>query len=250
MSVGESGQTTRARASADAFYPTADLTYQSKIDDPYSSHSVILARLGDGRGKRLLDVGSAQGVLAQKFTERGFEVTCIEGSQKLAALGKDKCHEMIVADLDKPLPQLNGQFDVIIYGDILEHLRNPMEVFAGFNRWLRPEGQVIVSVPNVAHLWVRLNLLLGRFEYGDRGILDRTHLRFFTLPIFKVFLSDAGLECDEIVATPVPLLLLVPKRHHGKWLHAVHALNAGLARCWKGMFAYQFVAVAHPRKTS
>ena len=250
MSVGESGQTTKARANADAFYPTADLTYQSKVDDPYSSHSVILAQVGDGRGKRLLDVGSAQGVLAQKFTERGFEVTCIEGSQKLAALGKDKCHEMIVADLDKPLPQLNGQFDVIVYGDILEHLRNPMEVFTGFNRSLRPGGRVIVSVPNVAHLWVRLNLLLGRFEYADRGILDRTHLRFFTLSIFQGFLSDAGLEWDEIIATPVPLLLLVPKRHQGKWLRAVHAMNAGLARCWNVMFGYQFVAVAHPRKKS
>jgi SAM-dependent methyltransferase len=250
MSVGESGQTTKVRASADAFYPTADLTYQSKVDDPYSSHSIILAQVSDGRGKRLLDVGSAQGVLAQKFTERGFEVTCIEGSQKLAALGRDKCHEMIVADLDKPLPQLNGQFDVIVYGDILEHLRNPMEVFTGFNRSLRPGGQVIVSVPNVAHLWVRLNLLLGRFEYADRGILDRTHLRFFTLFIFKRFLSDAGLEWDRIDATPVPLLLLVPKRHQGKWLHAVHALNAQLARWWKDMFGYQFVAVAHPRKKS
>jgi 2-polyprenyl-3-methyl-5-hydroxy-6-metoxy-1,4-benzoquinol methylase len=250
MPEGESGQTTKTQASADAFYPTADVTYQSKVDDPYSSHSVILARVGDGRGKRLLDVGSAQGVLAQKFTERGFEVTCIEGSQKLASLGRDKCHEMIVADLDKPLPQLNGQFDVIIYGDILEHLRNPMEVFTGFNRSLRPRGLVIVSVPNVAHLWVRLNMLLGRFGYADRGILDRTHLRFFTLSIFKRFLADAGLEWDEIVATPVPLLLLVPKRHQGKWLDALHALNAGLATCWKRMFGYQFVAVAHLREKS
>jgi len=250
MSVGQNGQTTRPEASADAFYPTADVRYQSKIDDPYSSHSVILARVGDGRGKRLLDVGSAQGILAQKFTERGFEVTCIEGSQKLAALGRDKCQEMIVADLDKPLPQLNGQFDVIIYGDILEHLRNPMEVFTGFNRSLRPGGRVIVSVPNVAHLWVRLNLLLGRFGYANRGILDRTHLRFFTLSLFKRFLADAGLECDEIVATPVPLLLVVPKHAQGIWLRAVHALNAGLARRWKRMFGYQFVAVAHSRKSS
>ena len=250
MSVGEDGQTTKTQASADAFYPTVDVRYESKINDPYSSHSVILARVGNGTGRRLLDVGSAQGVLAQKFTERGFEVTCIEGSQKLAALGRDKCRQMIVADLDKPLPQLNGQFDVIVYGDILEHLRNPMEVFRGFNRSLRPGGQVIVSVPNVAHLWVRLNLLLGRFGYANRGILDRTHLRFFTLSLFKRFLSDAGLEWDEIVATPVPLLLLVPERHQGLWLRVMHALNAGLARCWKRMFGYQFVAVAHLRKSS
>ncbi|MGO9243600.1 MAG: class I SAM-dependent methyltransferase [Verrucomicrobiia bacterium] len=249
MSVGKSGQTNKTQPNTDAYYPTARLTYQSKVDDPYSSHSVILAHVGDGKGKRLLDVGSAQGVLAQKFTERGFEVTCVEGSAELAALGKDKCHEMIVADLDKPLPRLNGQFDVIVYGDILEHLRNPMEVFRGFNRSLCPHGRVIVSVPNLAHVWIRLSLLFGRFEYANRGILDRTHLRFFTLRTFREFLRDAGLEWEEIVATPVPLLLVVPPRYHGGWLNALHAVNAAVAKRWKTMFGYQFVAVARPRKT-
>ena len=248
MSVGESAHRIRPSVDMDAHYPTAALTYQSKLSDPYSSHSVILARVGEGKGRRLLDVGSAQGVLAQKFTDRGFDVTCIEGSAELAALGRDKCHEMIVADLDKPLPQLKEPFDVIVYGDILEHLRNPMEVFRGFNRSLRPNGRVIVSVPNFAHVWVRLNLLVGRFEHADRGILDRTHLRFFTLHSFKRFLQEAGLESEEIVATPVPLLLLVPPRWHGGWLWALHGLNAALARGWKNLFAYQFVAVTHPRK--
>lgn len=249
MSGGNSGPINKTQPNADTYYPTARLTYQSKVDDRYSSHAVILARVGDGRGKRLLDVGSAQGVLAEKFTEHGFEVTCIEGSPELAALGKDKCQEMIVADLDKPLPPLNGQFDVIVYGDILEHLRNPMEVFSGFNRSLRPGGRVIVSVPNVAHLWVRLNLLVGRLPYANRGILDRTHLRFFTLRAFQKFLRDAGLECEEIMSTPVPLLLVVPRRYHGAWLSALHAVNAAVAKCWKSMFGYQFVAVARPRKT-
>jgi SAM-dependent methyltransferase len=234
----------------DTHDPAAELTYQSKVSDPYSSHSVILTRVGDGKGRRILDVGSAQGVLAQKFTERGFEVTCIEGSPELAALGKDKCREMIVADLDKPLPVLKGRFDVIVYGDILEHLRNPLDVFAGFNRYLRPNGLVIVSVPNFAHVWVRLNLLCGRFEYADRGILDRTHLRFFTLRSFQRFLQEAGLEWDEIIATPVPLLLAVPRRYHGGWLRGLHAVNAVVARCWRTMFGFQFVAVAHPRNTT
>jgi 2-polyprenyl-3-methyl-5-hydroxy-6-metoxy-1,4-benzoquinol methylase len=249
MSVGKSGPINQTQPNADAYYPTARLAYQSKVDDPYSSHSVILARVGDGMGKRLLDVGSAQGVLAQRFTERGFEVTCIEGSPELAALGRDKCHEMIVADLDKPLPKLSGQFDVIVYGDILEHLRNPMEVFAGFNRSLRPGGEVIVSVPNVAHLWVRANLLVGRLPYADRGILDRTHLRFFTLRSFKEFIRDAGLAWEEIESTPVPLLLVVPPRYHGAWLRTLHSVNAAMAKIWKTMFGYQFVAVARPRKT-
>jgi hypothetical protein len=102
---------------------------------------------------------------------------------------------------------------------------------------------VIVSVPNVAHLWVRLSLALGRWDYADRGILDRTHLRFFTKRSFAALLRDAGLSVEELVATPVPLPLVVPPRLHGPLLDAVHALSAGAARAWKGGLAYQFVAV-------
>ncbi len=229
---------------------TNALRYQPKENDPYSSHARILERVGEGNGRRLLDVGSAQGALAQRFTERKFEVTCIEGNPELAAAAEGKCHQMIVADLDRELPQLTGQFDVIVYGDILEHLRNPLEVFMGFNRLLSPSGKVIVSVPNFVHLFVRLNILCGRFEYMDRGILDHTHLRFFTLASFKRFLAQAGLTVEELVVTPAPLLLMVPSRYHGWWLRCLHGINAWLARLWKTMFGYQFVAVARPRKVS
>ena len=229
---------------------TNELRYQPKESDPYSSHAQILELVGEGNGRRLLDVGSAQGALAQRFMERKFEVTCIEGNPELAAAARGKCHQMIVADLDQELPQLTGQFDVIVYGDILEHLKNPLEVFVGFNRQLGPSGKVIVSVPNFVHLFVRLSILVGRFEYMDRGILDRTHLRFFTHASFQRFLAQAGLTVDELLVTPAPLLLLVPRRHHGWWLRTLNGLNALLARCWKTMFGYQFIAVARPRRTS
>lgn len=222
------------------------LRYQSKQGDPYSSHSIIEALAGAGDGQRLLDVGAAQGVLAETFRQRGFEVTCIEGDPALAELGRGKCQEMIVADLDGDLPILNGQFDVIVYGDVLEHLRDPGRVVRAFNRYLKPAGRVIVSVPNFVHLFVRLNVLVGRFNYMERGILDRTHLRFFTLKTFRKFLTESGLTTDEIFATPVPLPSVVPPRFHGCWLRVVHGLSAGLARLWKTMFGYQFVAVARP----
>lgn len=223
--------------------------YQTKEDDPYSSHSVILSRVGPGDGRRLLDVGAAQGVMARRLTERGFEVTSIESDPELAALARAHCHHMIEADLDGELPELNGQFDVIVYGDILEHLKNPLAVLRGLNRHLRPDGTVIISIPNFVHLWVRLNVLVGRFEYGKRGILDQDHLRFFTLASFKRCLGEARLKVEDLVATPVPLPMLVPKRYHGWWLRLLHWLNAILARRWKTMFAYQFVAVARPMRT-
>jgi len=217
--------------------------YQLKRD-PYSSHSVILARAGEGRGRRLLDVGAADGFLAEQLTARGYEVTGIEGDQGLAALAAGKCRSVVVADLERDLPDLDGPFDVIVYGDVLEHLKDPLRVLLTLNRLLSPGGTIIVSVPNTAHLWVRLQLLIGRFEYADRGLLDRTHLRFFTLASFRRFLAEAKLTVVEVVATPVPLPLLIPERYHGRWLRVLHAMNAALAGTWKTLFGYQFVAVA------
>lgn len=208
--------------------------------DCYSSHSIILSYLRDGKRQRLLDVGAAQGDLAQLLTQRGYDVTAIEGDPALAAAARGKCREVVVADLDRPLPDLHGPFDVAVCGDVLEHLKNPLGVLRAISQLAET---VIVSVPNTAHLWVRLQLCFGRFEYAERGILDATHLRFFTLASFRRLLQEAGLDILELTATPVPLPLVVPERYHGRVLDAVHAVNAALARAWKSMFAYQFVAV-------
>ncbi len=212
--------------------------------DPFSSHSVILRYLPAGAGQKVLDVGAADGYLAEALVRRGFHVTCLERDPGLAAAAAGRCSRVLVADLERELPLLDGPFDVIVCGDVLEHLSDPGRVLASLRESLREDGIILVSVPNVAHLWVRLGLLFGRFEYADRGILDRGHLRFFTRRTFLRLLRDAKLVPAKLVATPVPLPLLVPERLHGRWLTALHALNAFAARCWPGPFAYQFVAMA------
>ena len=216
--------------------------YQLK-SDPHSSHSVILRLLGEGWGRRALDVGAADGFLAELLTRRGWQVTALERDPAQAAKARGRCHEVIVADLDGAAPRLEGVFDAIVYGDVLEHLSDPLPVLVALNRSLAAGGRVIVSVPNVAHLWVRLSLLLGRWDYGDRGILDRTHLRFFTRRSFLRFLGDAGLDLEELVATPVPLPQVVPPRFHGGVLDAVHGFSAGAARVWKAGLGYQLIGV-------
>jgi SAM-dependent methyltransferase len=154
----------------------------------------------------------------------------------------------LVADLDGPLPLLKGSFDVIVYGDILEHLKDPLRVRRMINEHLRNNGTVIVSVPNVANIWVRIQLLLGKFEYADRGILDRTQMRFFTPDLFRTFLREANVDIVELLPTPIPLPLLIPERYQGPMFRLAHAANAMLARLWKGLFAYQFVAVTRRSK--
>ena len=217
-------------------------------DDPHSSHSVILSRLGEGRGRKALDVGAADGFLAERLTAQGWSVTALERDPELAARAHGRCKEVVVADLESAPPLLHGPFDAIVYGDVLEHLSDPGAVLRALDQTLAPRGTVIVSVPNVAHLWVRLSLLAGRFDYADRGILDRTHLRFFTRRTLRELLGAAGLTVVELAVTPVPLPLVVPPRWHGRWLPRVHALSAGAARGWPGGLAYQFVAVCRARE--
>ena len=211
-------------------------------DDPYSSHSVIVSLLGQGRGRRLLDTGAADGFLAEVLSARGWTVTAVERDPVQAERARGKCQEVIAADLIDVVPKLSDRFDAIVYGDVLEHLADPVTALRCVNQTLAPGGLVVISVPNVAHLWVRLSLLLGRFEYTERGILDRTHLRFFTRRTFLELLTQATLAVDALHVTPAPLPLVVPPRLHGAWLRAAHALSARAARLWPGGLAYQFVA--------
>src|SRR5262245_45403025 len=215
--------------------------------DPHSSHSVILRWLGDGRGRRLLDVGAADGLLSRQLTERGWRVTAIEGDPALAQAGARHCERMITMNLDREVPMGEGPFDVIVYGDVLEHLVDPQRVLVEVDRSLAPGGFVIISVPNIAHLWIRLLLLMGRFEYLDRGILDHSHLRFFTERSLRAMLSSAGLTIGRFTATPAPLYQILPVRWHRRWVAATHTINAAIARRARRLLGYQFIVMAHPK---
>ncbi len=212
--------------------------------DPHSSHSIILGWLGDGGGRRLLDVGAAEGLLSRPLAERGWRVTAIEADPAAARTGASVCERMLVADLNRDMPDLDGPFDVILCADVLEHLVDPATVLRRLNRHLAPQGLVVVSVPNVAHLWIRLLLLSGRFEYGDRGILDRTHLRFFTARSLRRLLDEVGLAVVRRTATPVPLPQLVPPGWQGAWLAVAHAASAWSARRLPRLLGYQLLVLA------
>jgi SAM-dependent methyltransferase len=225
-------------------HSVADSPYQFKSSDTYSSHSVILRLAANGDGRRLLDVGAAHGYLARELHSRGFQVTAIEASPVLAEEAAKHCDELLLLDLDGPLPAFREPFDVMIFGDVLEHLKNPLAVLRQLAAGLKEGGAVIVSVAN---LYIRLSLLFGRFNYQDRGILDRTHLRFFTRKTFLELLMAAGMELEELIATPIPLTLVIPQRHQGALFAMLHAANAWLARSWQTLFGYQFVALARKK---
>ena len=162
--------------------------------------------------KRVIDFGCATGNFARLLCERGCEVTGVELNSKAANVAQKYCKEVIVADLD--FISLNEhfseqisdeKFDVAIFGDVLEHLRNPWKVLEETRKLLKPQGYVIASIPNIAHGAIRLALLQGNFQYQPLGILDNTHLRFFTRKTVEHLFEDTGYLIDAIESTKLPI---------------------------------------------
>lgn len=128
----------------------------------------------------------------------------------MAAVAQDFCSRMLVGDIESPelYKQISAErFDVIAFGDVLEHLRDPEGALVKMRGLLTPEGYVVASIPNVAHRSVRLSLLFGEFNYADAGLLDRTHLRFFTRKTIELMMAEAGFRIVEMVKIRDPSLM-------------------------------------------
>ena len=176
------------------------------LGDEGTSHRYMVEMIGSN--KTVLDVGCATGYLAK--TLRAFQntVTGVEYDREAAERARAFAERVVVADLDHvDLRQaLDGQtFDVIVFGDVLEHLRDPLPPLRQARSLLAPGGYVVISIPNVAHGDVRMSLLLGRFPYRNLGLLDSTHLRFFTRANLRELLEDAGFAAIEVRTTTAPL---------------------------------------------
>jgi 2-polyprenyl-3-methyl-5-hydroxy-6-metoxy-1,4-benzoquinol methylase len=214
--------------------------------DRYGSHEKILAMLQElPAGSSILDVGSASGYFGERLSGKGYYVIGVEQDEAAASIASAFYDEFIVADVEAGL-RLSRKFDVIVLADILEHLRQPLKVLVHLRDLLSSTGRFVISVPNVANIYVRLSLLFGRFEYADRGILDETHLRFFTLNSACALVQKAALRVKQIVVTPIPLPLVLPSTREGASCHFLHRANWAVTQIWKRLFAYQMIIVAVP----
>ena len=178
--------------------------------DRHSSHSQILKLCEKGNGRRLLDVGCARGHLSSALAQEGWQVTGIEYDVADAAMAKDAGINVIVGTAEESMEALTEKFDVIVFADVLEHFLHPEDVLAKARTLLAPNGRIVISIPNVAHLSVRLQLLMGSFTYTDRGILDRTHLHFYTKKTLRQMIANSGLDTIYIGATPAPIEVAAP----------------------------------------
>jgi glycosyltransferase involved in cell wall biosynthesis/SAM-dependent methyltransferase len=164
-----------------------------------NSPATKIARLV-GRGRLVLDVGCAHGYLAEALRAQDCHVIGIEIDPEDAARARTHCEQVVVRDVEEPgwLDELRERhFDVIVFADVLEHLRNPARVLREVRGLLKPgSGYIVASVPNVAHTSVRLELLLGSFRSEPVGILDATHLHFYTRDTLDELLASCGFAVD------------------------------------------------------
>jgi 2-polyprenyl-3-methyl-5-hydroxy-6-metoxy-1,4-benzoquinol methylase len=213
------------------------------LENKNSSHTLIVELVG--YDKHVLDVGSSTGYLAEILVERGCRVTGIEIDPKAARQAEEHCERVIVGDvesLDLGDELDEGSFDVIVFGDVLEHLKDPLQVLRRLKPFLGPRGYVVASIPNIAHGSVRLALMQGKFQYHSLGLLDNTHLRFFTRESLEQLFKDASLLITELRRTTRGIFATEIEMDRElvteEMLQLVHRDPEGLT--------YQFVLTAQP----
>jgi len=223
----------------------ARYTYKAS---PYSSHTLLVDALPpEGRGRRVLDVGCAAGYLAEILAGRGYEVVGIERPGAHGDSFPDNV-TLVEADLDSGLPPLPGKFSYVICGDIIEHLRDPAKMLGQIATILEPDGRLVASVPNSGNLYFRLTVLAGRFPQDDKGLFDRTHLRFYMWKGWSELFKSAGFDIDERKVTGIPVGLALPKWDGTASVRALEWLAFTAARLRPTLFAYQFVVTASRRR--
>lgn len=150
--------------------------------------------------KDILDVGCGDGSFGALLKEsRPCRVTGVEHVAAVADLARSRLDKVLVASAEEPLPFPPGSFDCIVANDVLEHLVDPWQAVRRFAALLRPGGVMVASIPNVRHYRVLKALVQdGKWEYTDKGVLDRTHLRFFTRRTMPGLFEPAGLTVERL----------------------------------------------------
>lgn len=198
--------------------------------------------------RRVLDVGCGAGALGAALREeRGIEVAGLELSPQAAARARERLDHVLEANLDdlRELPFDHGHFDAMVFGDVLEHLHDPHRLLRALRPWLADDGALVCSVPNVGHWSVVVPLLAqDRWPYADAGLLDRTHVHFFTLTEAEAMLRECGFALESAAATR---LSTAPPPVAGELAALLGRLGGDAAAIEQRLGAYQYLLVARPK---
>jgi len=218
----------------------------AQFNPSYISRRTDILDLIPNEVRRILDIGCSTGALGEQIKQENkvdVEVVGIEFDEQMAELARKKLDKVIIGDVDNiDLEKYLtcNYFDCIIFADILEHLKNPWDTLKNITRFLNNEGVIIASIPNVRHYTTIINLLFrGYWPYRERGIHDKTHLRFFTFKNIKEMFQDVGLKIVRIKRN----YRIIEGGHWGNIFSKYFALPL----C-KDFFTFQYLIVAKGKR--
>lgn len=217
------------------------MKYTTFNDRPFEVHRLMLDQIADG--SRVLELGCATGYFSERLKRKRCYVVGVEYEKEAAKIASKICDKVLLSNLEdlKKVNLRNETFDVVLAMDIIEHLRNYAEIVTAVGKWLRPEGRFFLSTPNIAHVSIRLGLLMGKFEYTYQGILDETHVHFFTRESLIRLLKEKRFSIISIQGSTdlgqVPIL--------GRYLrHIPKSLQAFIVQLFPRLLAVQWVVEA------
>jgi glycosyltransferase involved in cell wall biosynthesis len=221
--------------------------YKLKLSS-HSSHAVLLSWLAGQPPGRLLDVGCSDGRFGAIARTLGHQVTGVD-MVKHEGVG-ERLDGFVEADLNKGLPdEVGHDFNYVVAADVLEHTIAPERLLSDITARLAPTGMILVSVPNFAHWYPRARVAAGRFDYDQRGLLDRGHVRFFTRRSFERLVDDCDLRVIRrgVVGSPIEDVLDRGREFRARpVVRTAAALDRAAARLWPTMFGYQFLYELRP----
>lgn len=218
--------------------------YNTRNRLPMESTMMIVERIPVGA--RVLDIGCGIGAISEAVALlRNANVVAIEPDPIRANTAAEAGIDVHCGYLDQRLLSSLGKFDVLIMADVLEHIASPSSMLLLAKQAISPGGRLIISVPNVAHWSVRLSLLFGKFNYSVFGLLDATHVRWFTKDSLVRYLTRLGFTIHEVAPT-AGVQLSVYRRFPFSWLPT--RLRRALVRCfakyWPSLWGCQFILSA------
>jgi methionine biosynthesis protein MetW len=193
---------------------------------------------------RVLDCGCGAGDNARALSSSGWDVVGITISSREKEEASRFCSSVYLHNLELGLPaDVNGNFDLVVFSHVLEHIRNPSKILQDVRKVMASGGRMAVALPNVLYWRYRLQFLLGRFEYEETGIMDSTHVHFYTFESGKKLLETNGFRVIESTVEgsfPLrPLRNILPD--------AAHSIDRLACRLWPGCYGLQLLYVAELR---
>ena len=223
--------------------------YEIDLSRENSSHTKILKLVG--KGKYVLEIGCATGYMTRYLKEElGCRVYCVEIETESAQAARSYCEELLIEDIEQiDLHEAlkDRQFDVVIMADVLEHLKDPRSILKKLRHFLADMGYILLSIPNGAHGSLALELLDGKWEYRNEGLLDRTHLHFFDKESLSALLDETGYlisQLDRVIIHPRDTEMKTP------WDSYPRDITAYLEKVNPEYQTYQFIVKTHPTTAS